>query len=127
MRAEIVRFEQLSKLILNTNRNVRSIVIINQSGIVIHSSIHQKFTQPSFERWNDIHFMDCSYEISLGENFDELYGPIRYHFSEKDDYIMFSFPIRKNSLLVTCTKNIPPIAFATEVSHLINKVIGKII
>jgi hypothetical protein len=112
---------------MSLDRNVRSTVVINQKGEMLHKEMHQGFVQPSLERWNDIYFMECTFEISMGGQFDEIYGPIRYHYSEKDNFIMFSFPLHKNVVLVTCLKKVSPIAFATEVSHIINKVVDGIL
>jgi hypothetical protein len=116
-----VELEKLCKSIMNIDRNVRSVVVIDQKGTVFHKTIHQRFPEPRIDRWDDIHFMECTFEISIGEKVDDLYGTIRYHHSEKDNFIMFSFPFHKNVILVTCTKKISPISFATKVAQLINK------
>ncbi len=118
-----IELEKLCKSIMNTDRNVRSVIVIDQKGNVLHKITHQRFPEPILERWNDIHFMECTFEISVGEKVDDLYGTIRYHHSEKDNFIMFSFPLHKNVILVTCTKKISPISFATKVAQLINKII----
>lgn len=123
--SKTVGLEELCKSIICMDKNVRSAVFIDQKGNILHKVVHHKFVQPSLERWNDTHFMECIFEISMGGRADELYGPIRYHHSEKDNFIMLSFPFYENVVLVTCTKKISPIAFATKVSHLINKIIGK--
>ncbi|HEX5457950.1 MAG TPA: hypothetical protein VFX64_06145 [Candidatus Nitrosotalea sp.] len=56
----------------------------------------------------------------MGSKLGDLYGPIRYHHSDKEDIIMFSFPYRKYVIIVTCTKKIIPIAFATMTAQMIN-------
>lgn len=111
---------------MNVDRNVRSVVVIDQKGNVLHKLVHRMFPQPSLEKWNDINFMECTFEIYTGRKFDDLYGTIRYHHSEKDNFIMFSFPFHKNVILVTCTKKISPISFATKIAQLINKTIVEI-
>ena len=111
---------------MNIDRNVRSVVVIDKKGNTLHKIAHQRFPEPNLERWNDSHFMECTFEISVGEKVDELYGTIRYHHSEKDNFIMFSFPFHKNVIIVTCTKKISPISFATKVAELISKVIVEI-
>ena len=122
-----VEFGELCNSIMSSDRNVRSVLVINQNGAVLHQTAHQKFVQPNLDRWNDTHFMECILEISMGGRFDEFYGPIRYHHSEKSDFIMFSFPFLKNVILVTCVKKVSPIAFATEVSSMIHNVINGIL
>ena len=111
---------------MNIDKNVRSVVVMDQKGNVLHKTKHQRFSEPSLERWDDIHFMECTFEISVGESVDDLYGTIRYHHSEKNNFIMFSFPFHKNVILVTCAKKISPISFATKVAQLINKTIVEI-
>lgn len=120
--SKTVDLEAFCRSIINQERNVSSVVIINQKGEPIEVVTQQKFIQPIFEGWNDIHFMECTFEISMGGKSDDLYGPIRYHYSDKDNFIMFSFPFDKNVLLVTCTKKVSPIAFATKISCRINEV-----
>jgi hypothetical protein len=86
---------------------------------VLYNISHPRFMQPSLERWNDIHYMECMFDISMGAKFDELYGPIRYHRSDKDNFTMFSFPYNKQVVIITSTKMISPIAFATKISNII--------
>ncbi|HYL67409.1 MAG TPA: hypothetical protein VEU72_09720 [Nitrosopumilaceae archaeon] len=121
-----VELDELSKSIMNIDRNIRSVVVIDKKGNTLHKITHQRFPEPNLERWNDTHFMECTFEISVGEKVDELYGIIRYHHSEKDNFIMFSFPFHKNVIIVTCTKKISPISFATKVAELISKIIVEI-
>ena len=115
-----IKLEELCISVMNINRNIRSVIVVDKNGELLHKVIRRGFLQPSVERWNDIHFMECALEISLGKKFDTLYGPIRYHHSDSNNFIIFSFPFDKNVLLVTSTKNISPISLATNISHIIN-------
>ena len=114
-----VKLDQFCKSIINADRNVRSVAVIDIRGKLLHSTSQRGFIQPSLEKWNDIHYMECAYDISMGTKLDELYGPIRYHHSNKENFIMFSFPYNKNVIIVTSTKKISPIAFATKISNII--------
>ena len=114
-----VELDQFCKSIMNADRNVRSVAVIDKKGRLLHSVSHRGFVQPSLDKWNDIHYMECTFDISMGATFDDLYGPIRYHHSDKDNFMMFSFPYNKNIIVVTSTKKISPIAFATKISHVI--------
>jgi len=106
---------------MGIDRNVCSVVVMDQKGTVLHKTIHQRFPEPNLEKWDDIHFMECTFEIAIEEKVgDDLYGTIRYHHSEKNNFIMFSFPFHKNVIIVTCIKKISPISFATKVAQLIN-------
>ncbi len=114
-----IEFDQFCKSIMTADRNVRSVTLIDKKGIAIHNISHKKFVQPSIEKWNDIHYMECVFDISMGAKFDNLYGPIRYHHSDKDNFMMFSFPFNKHVTIITSTKKISPIAFATKISNII--------
>lgn len=118
-----VKLDQICKSILNLDKNVRSVAMMDSRGRLVRNEVHRGFTQPNVERWNDIHYMECTFDISMGAKFDNLYGPIRYHHSDKDDFMMFSFPYHKNVIIVTCTKKISPIAFATKISKFINDIL----
>ena len=118
--AKTVKLDQFCKSILEIDRNIRSVAILDAKGKLLHSIAHRGVVQPSLEKWNDIRYMECMFDISMGAKFDELYGPIRYHHSDKDDFIMFSFPYNKNIIIITSTKRISPIAFATKIAYEIN-------
>jgi hypothetical protein len=104
---------------MNADRNVCSVAVIDARGKLLHSVSHRGFMQPSLEKCNDIHYMECVFDISMGAKLDELYGPIRYHHSNKENFMMFSFPYNKNVIIVASTKKISPIAFATKISNTI--------
>ena len=114
-----IDLDQFCKSILNSDRNVRSVAVIDKKGRMLHNASLRSFVQPSLEKWNDIHYMECMFDISIGTKFDELYGPIRYHYSDKDNFMMFSFPYNKYVVIITSTKMISPIAFATKISKII--------
>jgi hypothetical protein len=112
-----VKLDQFCKSILDIDRNIRSVAVLDEKGNLLHSTAHRGVVQPSLEKWNDIHYMECTFDISMGAKFDDLYGPIRYHHSDKDDFIMFSFPYRKKIIIITSTKKISPITLATKISY----------
>ncbi len=121
--AKTMKSDQICKSIMNIDRNVRSVAIMDANGRMVHNEVHRGFTQPSFDKWNSIHYMECAFEVSMGAKLDDLYGPIRYHHSDKDDFMMFSFPYKKDVIIVTSTKKVSPIAFATKISKFINEVL----
>jgi hypothetical protein len=121
--AKTVKFDQICKSIMSLDKNVRSVAILDAQGRLVHNEIHRGFVQPSFDKWNSIHYMECAFDISMGGKLDDLYGPIRYHHSDKDDFMMFSFPYKKDVIIVASTKKVSPIAFATKISQFINAVL----
>jgi hypothetical protein len=117
--AKTIELDKFCKSIMNRDRSVHSVSVLDRKGRLLHNITQPRFVQPSLEKWNDLHYMECTLDISLGAKFDELYGPIRYHYSNKDNFMMFSFPYEKNVVIVTSTKTTSPIAFATKISNII--------
>jgi hypothetical protein len=121
-----IKLDELCTSVMNIDRNIRSAILVDKNGNLLHKTVRRGFLQPSVERWNDIRFMECALEISIGTKYDRLYGPIRYHHSDRNNFIIFSFPFHKNVLLVTSTKNISPISLATNISYFINYKMTKL-
>lgn len=115
-----VKLDRVCKSIMNMDRNVRSVAILDNKRRLIYSETRRGFIPPNLDKWNDSHYMECTFDVSMGKKFDDLYGPIRYHHSDKDDFIMFSFPYDENVIIATSTKKISPITFATKIATLIN-------
>ncbi|MDE1811397.1 MAG: hypothetical protein KGH85_00855 [Thaumarchaeota archaeon] len=120
-----LKLDKICKSVMNVDRNVRSVAIMDNMGRLVHNEVHRGFIQPSFDKCNNVNYMECIFDISMGAKLDDLYGPIRYHHSDKDDFMMFSFPYYKNVIIVTSTKKVSPIAFATKISQFINDVLVK--
>ncbi len=121
-----IKLDELCTSVMNIDRNIRSAILVDKNGKLLHRIVRRGFLQPSVERWNDVRFMECALEISIGTKYDRLYGPIRYHHSDRNNFIIFSFPFHKNVLLVTSTKNISPISLAINISHFINYKMTKL-
>lgn len=120
-----VKLNKLCKSILDSDENICSVEIIGKIGITLEK-IGSERNMKSTSRESYIkHVNECLLDIALGKEFDEFYGPIRYHFSE-DKSVMFSFPFEENFVLVTTTKNISPIWLATRIARIISKYITLI-
>jgi hypothetical protein len=65
--------------------------------------------------------MSCVLQVSMGRDFDENYGPINYHMSERANLTMITFPLDGNVVLVTINKNTSPISLARKTVDLINE------
>jgi len=65
--------------------------------------------------------MSCVLQVSMGRDFDENYGPINYHVSERKNLTMMTFPLDENVILVTTNKNISPVSLARNIVDLINE------
>jgi len=111
---------ELCSSIKDLNRNIKSVTIINRLGRAVEKSSSNKTKQPQEEQKNEMLFMQCVLEISMGREFDEEYGPIRYHLSERENSTMLTFPADDNVILVTSNKNISPISLAKKIVNVID-------
>lgn len=112
---------ELCKSIMILNKNIKSVVMIGKSGIILEKIVVKNSFTHALNQRDDIRFMECVLDVSLGKEFDDLYGPIRYHHSERDDFIMFSFPFDEKVIIVSSTKNISPISLATKIGCIVMK------
>lgn len=111
---------KLCRSIINSNNNIQSVEIVNKYGLTLEKLGSDRIIKISKEERSERNLGRCLFDISLGEELDDLYGPIQYHFS-KGSFVMFSFPLSENLVVVTATKNISPISLATKISHIIIK------
>lgn len=111
---------RLCRSILNSNNNIHSVEIVNKQGLTLEKLGSERIIKMSKEERSERNVGRCLFDISLGEELDDLYGPIQYHFS-KGSFVMFSFPFSENLVVVTATKNISPISLATKIAHIIIK------
>ena len=117
--AKSINLNKLCRTIANSNNNIQSVEIISKSGLTLEKLNSDKITKISSENRKK-NLGRCLFDISLGEELDDLYGPIQYHFSE-GNFAMFSFPFKENLVVVTTTKNVSPISLATKIAHIISR------
>ena len=111
----------LCNSIINANKNIQSVVIINKMGRPIEKVFKPKFASQFADCMNEIFFMQCVLQISIGRDFDEKYGPINYHISERANHSILTFPAGEDVVLVITNKNVSPIALARKIATLIGK------
>ncbi len=111
---------KLCRSIINSNNSIQSVEIVNKQGLTLEKLGPDRIVKISREERSGRNSSRCLLDISLGEELDDLYGPIQYHFS-KGNFVMFSFPLSENLVVVTTTKNVSPISLATKIAHIIIK------
>lgn len=111
--------DELCHSILDLNKNIQSVAVINKLGRPLERINRIANAQEVSEEKNQMLFMQCALEISMGKDFDEDYGPINYHLSGRENLIMLTFPINDHVVLVTSEKNISPILLAKQVTKAI--------
>jgi hypothetical protein len=114
-------FDELCDSILGVNSNIQSVAAINKLGRPVDRSSRPKYIKQFPDEASEILFMQCVLEISMGRDFDEQYGPINYHMSERENVTMLTFPIEDHVILVTASKNVSPISLAKKIVNIINE------
>lgn len=110
----------LCDLILHTNKNIQFVALINKHGRPVEKISRSGFTGQFQDNMNEMFFMQCVLQVSMGKDFDECYGPINYYVSERSNLTMLSFPLDDHVLLTIVNKNISPITLARKIVNRIN-------
>ncbi len=84
----------------------------------------EKISRSRFDRQfpdhlNEFFCMSCVLQISIGKDFDENYGPINYHISERSNLTIITFPLDENVVLIIANKNTSPITLARKAINII--------
>lgn len=108
----------LCESISSLDRSIQDVTIINKFGRPVERIDREK-NENRLPYNSEMFFMQCVLQISMGQDFDEQYGPINYHVSERRNLTMLTFPIYDHVLLVTAQKNTSPISLAREIIHVI--------
>lgn len=114
-------FDLLCNHILEVNNNIQSVAAINKLGRPVDRSSRPKYNKQFPDKTSEILFMQCVLEISMGRDFDDQYGPINYHVSERANITMLTFPIEDHVILVTASKNVSPISLAKKIVSIIKE------
>jgi hypothetical protein len=113
--------DTLCNSILSTNKNIQSVILINKQGRPVEKISRSQFTTKFQDNMSEMFFMQCVLQVSMGRDFDECYGPINYHISERTNLVMLSFPLDDHVLLVIVNKNVSPISLARKIANMVNE------
>jgi hypothetical protein len=120
MMLSYVLLESLCDSIMKLNKSIQSVAVINNRGRVMEKFSRSKFTKRFPNHLNELFCMSCVLQISMGKDFDENYGPINYHISERSNLTIIKFPLDENMILITANKSISPITLARKTISVIN-------
>jgi hypothetical protein len=113
------RLDMLCNSIFDTNKNIQSVVVINKMGRPVEKIARPRFAKQFFDNLGEPFFMQSVLQISMGMDFDEHFGPINYHISDRESLTMLIFPIEDHVILVTINKNTGPISLARKIAGVI--------
>ena len=122
----IPELSMLCKSILNANRKICSVSIINNSGrpqeIMNRSGIVPCLSSEKKE----IFYMEYALRDMMRREFDEELGPVRYSYTERRNETLFSFPLDSLLVIVTCHQSVNPATFANKIIPMISACKTKI-
>jgi hypothetical protein len=115
-----MKFDELCNSIMGINKNIQTVAIINKLGRPVERITRDDSLKQIPQDKNEMFFMQCALEISMGKDYDSEYGPINYHLSERGNLTMITFPMRDHVVLVTTKKDTSPISLAKKIVTTIN-------
>jgi UDP-glucose 6-dehydrogenase len=104
---------------LNINKNIQSVTIINKFGRALEKAYRPNHEKQFSDDMDKMLYMQCVLQVSLGTDFDEQFGAINYHISERANLTMLTFPFSQDVILVIANKKTSPISLARKISSLI--------
>jgi hypothetical protein len=113
--------EMLCHSIFSIDKSIKSVAVINEKGRIVEKILKPAFAEQFPDHLSELFCMSCVLQVSMGRDFDENYGPINYHMSERRNLTMMTFPLDENVILVTTNKNISPVSLARNIVDLINE------
>lgn len=115
-----VSLESMCDTILKLNKSIQSVAVINNRGRVMEKISRPQFAKQFPDHLNELFCMSCVLQVSMGRDFDENYGPINYHISERANLTMITFLLDENVILITTDKSTSPITLSRKIVYTIN-------
>lgn len=117
--SSLIELGSLCDSILRLNKNIQSVAVINNHGRPIEKISRPMFAKQFPDYFNELFCMGIALQASMERDFDENFGPINYHISERTNLSIITFPIDENILLITANRNINPIILAIKIIPII--------
>ncbi len=115
-----IKLEELCNSIMLTSKKIESIVIVNKLGRPVKSVMRKGNPNLPLEQKDEIFFMQCVLQMSMGKEHDSEYGPLDYHLSERKNLTMIAFPLHDHVVLAKIKKNVSPIPLAKKIVTIIS-------
>lgn len=113
-----VSLESLCDSVLRLNKSIQSVAILNNKGRVIEKISRPLFAKQFPDYFNELFCMGFALQVSMGRDFDEKYGPVNYHISERTNLSIITFPVDENIILITANKITSPITLVRKIVDL---------
>lgn len=110
---------ELCDKILSSNGSIMHVTVINSQGRPVEESSRAGQTVFNNAGQKEMLLMQCSLTISMGRDFDQSFGEIKYVHTERENLSLYSFPLDNHVILVASKASQGPISLAREVLSII--------
>ncbi len=115
MVTESKQINNLCNSILNLDKNMQSVLIINGYGRIIENLTRDEFTKNFPDYTNEMLLMQCVLQVSMDRDFDDDLSPINYHISYRENLTMITFPLIDHVVLVMTNKKTNSMSLAQKI------------
>ena len=78
-----IKLDELCNSIIGINKNIQTVAIINKLGRPVKKVTRDDSLKQLPQPKDEMFFMQCVLQISMGKEYDSEYGPINYHLLER--------------------------------------------
>lgn len=121
-----VEFDTLCNAVLDVNKSIQSVSIINNHGRAVEEITRQANGAGINKEQREMLLMQCALIISMGKDFDESFGEIKYVHMKRKNLSLFSFPMDGYAVLVTAKPSTSSISLARDILATIRNVVSTI-
>ena len=118
---QTIELNLLCKSILDANRSVCSVSIINNKGRLQEIMTRNGIIPCLSSEKKEMFYMEYALRDSMRREFDDEFGSIRYSYTERREEVLFSFPLDSLLVIVTCHENVIPSIFANKIIPIITE------
>lgn len=112
-------FDEMCRKLLSANENILYVSVINNRGRPLEEASRDVSGDFCSEYQKEMLMMQCALTISMGRDFDDPFGEIKYVHIDRAGLSLFSFPMGENTLLVTSRSSTGSISLARDVAAVI--------
>jgi hypothetical protein len=111
---ESKQLDHICHLILNLDKNIQSVLIINWYGRIIENLTRDEFTKNFPDYTNEMLLMQCVLQVTMDRDFDDNLSPINYHIADRENLTMITFPLIDHIVLVMTNKKTNSMSLAQK-------------
>jgi hypothetical protein len=113
---ECTQLETQCRNILNADEHIESVAFLNKKGKPVEiTSRTSMFFQDLTEQQKEMLFMECILQHSMNTEYDNELGKTKYSIIEREDVLLFSFPIREFVVMVISKLPVNPFVLKNKI------------